>query len=98
MPNDATQLAVIGLPMTETFTISETDAPLMLSFEPIGSSLAFGRNGAAYLPTFTHSGRSLTLSGLTVGDVIRVNYKTMDAVEWSGMSADFLLIYQTAKL
>ena len=97
--NAKTQTAVIGLPMTETFLISDINAPLILSFEPIFSSLAFGRNDAPMQTAFTVSGERITVQGLQIGDEIRVNYKPMGAIDWNGGAEEnLLLIYQTAKL
>jgi hypothetical protein len=93
---NAQTTGVIGLPMTETFTISDINAPLILSFEPIFSSLAFGRNNAVFTPVFTHSGKVLTIQGLQIGDEIRVNYKPMDAMQWNRDVTATILIAASA--
>lgn len=95
--NAKTQTAVIGLPMTETFLISDINAPLILSFEPIFSSLVFGRADAPMQTAFEVFGKNIMIQGLRIGDEIRVNYKPMEAIEWQNTPLSFIYDFNASE-
>jgi hypothetical protein len=81
--NNRLETAVIALPMTETHEITDASAPIILSFAPIISSLAFEKNGLPFQANFSIVDNLITITNISNGDVLRVNYKPFSAVEWN---------------
>jgi hypothetical protein len=81
--NNRLETAVIALPMTETHEITDASAPIILSFAPIVSSLAFEKNGLPFQAFFSIVDNLITITNVSNGDMLRVNYKPFSAVEWN---------------